>query len=112
MTKAARNGHFHLFHSLCFPSCFPSRLRKAPRNPVPDRVFIVLEHPEGWGGAPDDVEEIVLGVFFDQERATDCVRTFASYYYSRWGSRLTVEDGMARDEQDIPLYQILERYIT
>jgi hypothetical protein len=83
-----------------------------PRNQAPDRVYIVLENPEGWGGVSDDLEAMVLGVFLDQKRATDCVESLASYYYSRWGSRLTVEDGKARDEQGNPLYQILERHIV
>ena len=112
MTKAVKGGRFRRLKTLCFPLCFPSRFDKAPRDPVPDRVFIVLEHPDGWGGPPDDLETMVLGVFFDHERATECIQALSSHYYSRWGSRLTVEDGRARDELGNPLYQVMERYIA
>ncbi len=108
MTKPAPHVVLSTLLSLYFPSCFPSPLPK----PLQDKVFIVLEHPEGWGGAPEDLEDLIYGVFLDKKRATERLDALMSYYYSRWGSKLFLDEGTAKDENDIPVYRILERYIT
>lgn len=73
------------------------------------KVYIVLEHPDGFGGTAKDMADIVHGVFFDQRGATDFVRGMLSYIGTYEDRRLFFEAGRAKDENDVIYFQVVEK---
>ena len=74
-------------------------------------IYLLLENAAARCDDPDDLEDIVLGVFSAQKNADDCLQQHASYIYSERGIELFFEDGKAYDESGYLFLEIIERYI-
>jgi len=74
------------------------------------RVWIVCEHPDGWG-VPTDMTDTVCGVFSSKEAALQCIKIYMSYFHSQEGWRLFLNEGKAIDSYDTVYYQIVEKKI-
>ena len=57
------------------------------------KIHIVMEHADGMGATPNNMDDIILGVFFDQRRAEDFVRGIISYVSSYENRRLFLDEG-------------------
>jgi hypothetical protein len=73
------------------------------------QVYIVVEHPDGWGGVPHDMSEIVIGVFSSRDAATKCMEANMRYFYSFEGRELMRVDDKAVDEHGVYFFEIITR---
>lgn len=104
--------NFQNLRSSCFHSCLQRRFGKKFERGPKAAAFIVLEHPEGFGGNPKDLTDTVHGIFFDQERAEDFVRGMIRYVHSYESRELLLSQGRARDvETDTVWFEIVKKEI-
>lgn len=73
------------------------------------KVYILVEHCGAWGGVPDEMDDILLGVFAAKEDAEESLWQHASYLYSQEGPKLILEDGKAHDGKGTTYLEIMER---
>lgn len=75
------------------------------------KVYLLLEHCDAWGGVPDEMSDIVLGVFFKREDAEECLWHHTSYIYSREGPKLVLEGNVAMDANENMYFEIMEKEV-
>lgn len=76
------------------------------------KIYIICEHCDSWGGTPDEMEDIILGVYASREGAEECLWSHARYGYSQGMPKLTLENGMASDEDGYCYFEIIERSVN
>ncbi|MEC7028041.1 MAG: hypothetical protein VXW91_00100 [Pseudomonadota bacterium] len=73
------------------------------------KVYIVCEHCDSWGGTPNEMADVILGVSLSKEEAEECLWSHASYGYSQGIPKLTLVDRKACDEDGCVYFEIIER---
>lgn len=71
-------------------------------------VYVFCEHYDSWRGMPEDMADILLGVFVSREDAEKCLWTHASYGYSSGLLKLILVAGNAQDAEGVIDFTIFE----
>lgn len=72
-------------------------------------VYVLLEVIGDETGGPDEMADVVLGVFLTEKGASECMEDHMSYYYSQWGEKLIREGHLALTSYSgIPTFEIVK----
>jgi hypothetical protein len=75
------------------------------------KLYVVLEQSESWGGAPDNTQDVLYGVFLSREAAEECLWLHVGYAYSQGVPKLTLLDGKATDDHGHIYMEIIEKEV-
>lgn len=75
------------------------------------KVYIILEHPDGMGGAAKNMDDVVHGVFLTRKATEKHMRGMLSYINSYEAQKLLFVGGEIKDEKDTVYFQVVKRDI-
>jgi len=76
------------------------------------KIYIICEHCDSWGGTPDEMEDIILGVYEAKEGAEECLWNHVRYGYSQGIPKLSLVNGMASDADGVSYFEIVEKELA
>ena len=75
------------------------------------KVHILIEHHEAWGGPPDEMDDIILGVFLTREDTLECLEQHISYLYTQGTPEIALDGDVAIDAEGNQYFAIIQREI-
>lgn len=75
------------------------------------KVWIVCEHPEGWG-IPNNIVDMMHGTFLTYEEAVRCLQSYINIFNMTERLSLFLNGSVATDDDGNRFYEIVENSVS